>query len=1026
MVSNQQTRAIKRTIIIGLGGTGRDILMRIRRFIIDKYGKLNNLPIVSFIHIDTDRNAFNSSGLPAGNTYHGEDILLQSAERVFISMNAQDVNNLVRDLEHKPLFDSPYSHIESWLDPRLKKQITSIETGAGGIRPIGRLAFFHNYNQIKEAVESAERRTAGKEAFMFGKGFNVEDGLNVFIVGSVCGGTGSGIFLDVAYTLRHLFQQTTEYTSFGYLVISPKLYGDTSIMKANTYAALKELDHYTIDGNTFEACYDKQNFVIVSENRKPFDFTYLVSNRTSGGYKIDNKSKLCNVIAYKIFLDFADELAFSIKSNRDNFKDPMRRKDGHPFQMCRGYMTFGLARIYFTRDRIVQIALNRLTLKLLNFWLEGFGQSPDGRELLNQFLSNWTTQSNKDYFTVRLEEATLENNKPFIKSLNTWKTSLDKEVSDSQDIDSLKQIVKQSLEKEFRKVQPGETESSRGSWLTAGQKTQPSLTDKFKADVDRFLENLLTPDNSEFSLSNALSFLEALQTKINQDKRNLEEISQDDKGLHSSDKIDKLGKDINQNIADIDQKKSIIDRFAKNRNNDKIKVELSGYIQKGQKLIQHNFNVVINAEARNIVEALQKHIAHRMLQIQQLKESLDNLSSSYTKYEDELRQLNLDEMTGEGIFPEDNIETCIPDSNSRSQYISISQKVMMNMGYENSLFNLFKTPIMVEKSVIKEMISTTIDKSFQSMSINKIDSVTKQFMESYSINDFPRRLEQILRDAEPLLSLNINDGYYGDKKDKELIIGAKDDDSPTTQKFKNILEINSNINLGHSFKPIQVDDEILVTYEFGAFPLRLINDLSDMQIIYRAQSQQSVLHNEYQRDFAEIIPPNGLDVEKLEYILYPCLALGLLNYNETTKNYECQCYDSLRRKNYVASISSNWREALEYLINQPDLKNILVEKLTSAKIEIKQNPSRLTNGDYRQKLDYFIDLVDNLAKDNPNYVYKVKVMGDLKNIPIKEGIITRFIRELEEERLPLSVLPTNQSNGNQQSLPKQIIDTEIE
>ena len=70
----------------------------------------------------------------------------------------------------------------------------------------------------------------------------------------MCGGTGSGIFLDVAYTLRHILQQTAEYTSFGYLVISPKLYGDGAIMRANTYAALKELDHYTNESNSFQVC----------------------------------------------------------------------------------------------------------------------------------------------------------------------------------------------------------------------------------------------------------------------------------------------------------------------------------------------------------------------------------------------------------------------------------------------------------------------------------------------------------------------------------------------------------------------------------------------------------------------------------------------------------------------------------------------------------------------------------------------------------------------------------------------------
>lgn len=64
----KQSRTIKRTVCIGLGGTGRDILMRIRRLIIDRYGKLNNLPIVSFVHIDADQGAGQRSGLRTGNT----------------------------------------------------------------------------------------------------------------------------------------------------------------------------------------------------------------------------------------------------------------------------------------------------------------------------------------------------------------------------------------------------------------------------------------------------------------------------------------------------------------------------------------------------------------------------------------------------------------------------------------------------------------------------------------------------------------------------------------------------------------------------------------------------------------------------------------------------------------------------------------------------------------------------------------------------------------------------------------------
>ncbi|MFM6409621.1 MAG: hypothetical protein ACKPGT_35170, partial [Microcystis sp.] len=146
-------------------------------------------------------------------------------------------------------------------------------------------------------------------------------------------------------------------------------------------------------------------------------------------------------------------------------------------------------------------------------------------------------------------------------------------------------------------------------------------------------------------------------------------------------KIDNIWRNLKQTLEDINGKKSVFKMFSKNANSERIKAELRDYVQSGQKLIQQNFNFSINGESRKIVEAILKHISSRMLQIQQLKETLHQLIAEYDKYEQELMQLNLDEMTGEGIFPEENIDNCIPDSNSRTQYISVSQKVTNNLGY---------------------------------------------------------------------------------------------------------------------------------------------------------------------------------------------------------------------------------------------------------------------------------------------------------------------------------------------------------
>ena len=307
-----QSRKINRTVCIGLGGTGRDVLMRIRRLIVERYGDFKQLPIISFVHIDTDRGASNATGLRTGNTYHGIDIRFSDAEKVAATMTRSEVDNMTRELSRNVSnYDgSPgvHSNISSWFPPQLLNNLKAIDEGAQAIRPVGRLAFFHNYRKIKAAIESAEQRTRGHEAFMIRNNWSVDNKLNIFIVGSLCGGTGSGIFLDIAYCLRQMYGND-DAQIVGYLVMSPELYGDTSDQYANTYAALKELNYYATAGTTFKAEYDLQNLEFVDESRPPFEYVYLVSNRTKSNYKILEKSKLCNVIAHKITLDFAGELA---------------------------------------------------------------------------------------------------------------------------------------------------------------------------------------------------------------------------------------------------------------------------------------------------------------------------------------------------------------------------------------------------------------------------------------------------------------------------------------------------------------------------------------------------------------------------------------------------------------------------------------------------------------------------------------------------------------------------------------------
>lgn len=1024
MIQEQQTRAIKRTICIGLGGTGRDILMRIRRYIIDKYGKLDQLPIISFVQIDTHKDSFNSSGLPSGNTYHGEEILFQDSEKVMTNMTSQEVDNLLHELEHPPLFEAAYSNIESWFDPRLKNHTTAIEDGANGIRPVGRLAFFHNYIMIKNAINSAEIKTTGHEGLLLKKGLNVQPGLDIFIVGSLCGGTGSGMFLDVAYTVRNLYKQNSQI--FGYLVISPSLFGDTPIMNANTYAALKELNHYTSQNTTFQACYSKQYQVNIHESRPPFDYTYLISNETSRDYKITQKGKLCNVIAYKIFLEFSSKLASKLQGQRNNFKDPMLRTDDHPFGMCQQYLTFGLSAIYFTRDRLVQIALNRLTLKLVNFWLDGMGQSPDVTILIETFLLKWTADiTQEECITNKLKEITENNNRSFKKNLERWQASLQEvEVQKSEDIDSLKEDLPRSFRSEFRKVQAGNTESSRGIWLTHLKNNQPNLTNQLREDIDDFLDNLLNPNNENFSINNSLDFLEGLKTKLSQYQRTLETQKQEQKGMYGEETINSNWSEIKQEIEDIEQKSRL--PFLNQRKFTQIQEVMLNGIRTISRIIQHNFDIAVINESLIIVETLQNHVINRLNQVYRFSDLIQQLMRDYEDKEQELRQLNLDEMSGEAIFPESDVDDCIPNSGSQSQLITVTQNLAQELSFEDSLSSLLTTNL-VDQSQLQTKTDSIIERLFGSLGLSQVQSVIKRFLENYPLADRPRRLEQIIQSSQPLLSLNLSDPRFYDGKEKSSqLIGFKQSDELEIKQFKDML-INQIGIRENALTPIQAEDEILFITEYAAFPLRIVNNIANMKDYYEQQVNRGILHNNYQVVFTDIIPHNAKIIEEIEYIFYPCLALNLLEFNQETLSYEFQCYDELRRSYYIASLSYSWREALEQLASRQEMIETIKGILDQTIYQIKINPS-LMQEQYYSTIQQFVTIVESLSENDPNFSYKYKVIGQraTTETPAKEGIVTRFLKQLENEiqqknvqKLDKNILSSTSSNykSNQTVLP---------
>ena len=72
----------------------------------------------------------------------------------------------------------------------------------------------------------------------YGNGLQVGEGITVYIVGSLLGGTGSGMFLDLAYTVRNKFKNQRMLETVGMFSIPPNSEAVAVDNRPNAYAAL--------------------------------------------------------------------------------------------------------------------------------------------------------------------------------------------------------------------------------------------------------------------------------------------------------------------------------------------------------------------------------------------------------------------------------------------------------------------------------------------------------------------------------------------------------------------------------------------------------------------------------------------------------------------------------------------------------------------------------------------------------------------------------------------------------------------
>ena len=369
------------TLFVGLGTTGTKMLKDLRDLMAEEYTS-KGLPIFRYVSIETDED------FDLENTEQMEDYERIMAVRATI-------NNTAPIKQHKltpgdPLYNP---HLAEWLNPELLK-MPFFKAGAANIRMAGRLCLWENWTDMQKTLSDARDAVIAPGAMTAtlnmlknpadGGISGDSSGIHVYIVGSLCGGSCSGMLIDVAYFVRTLIGSGNDvygiFTMYD-AELAASSAADNAVRAANCYAAISELNYYNRPETTYDVI-TPSRLPVRAPGQPPFDYTMCVSRSgkipihkfvpPKGGF--DEKS-FNLMVALNLFAEAAGDTDGMKEAIRVNFKgfsgfgQPKPVPEGELATMMRSFASFGLTAVWYPKYRISSAASCLVSQKLCKNWL---------------------------------------------------------------------------------------------------------------------------------------------------------------------------------------------------------------------------------------------------------------------------------------------------------------------------------------------------------------------------------------------------------------------------------------------------------------------------------------------------------------------------------------------------------------------------------------------------------------------------------------------------------------------------------
>ncbi len=340
------------SLVIGVGGTGHETVRYLkRRFFETNNGKLPDL--VKLLCFDTTAEISESI-----LDQNGNEVLLSTNE--FWNLGGYNVDRVVQNIQGMV----EYKEIISWFPRDLRPG--QVDQGAQITRPIGRLSLLLKEKRIRAIIREAMKslHLIWKERYR-----NTKENMDVYLMSSLCGGTGSGMFLDLSYivNLAASDEKIKSFQKIGVFLLpsafSTKLSADLMIRaEANSYAALKELDYFM---ETAKFNYIPWKGKLKKIEKKPFDACYLMDTTNEDELKLEDQSSAMQLIAQSLFLKISTQIGRAGAQEENNIFGGLGVLGKSASGKITAYSAFGVAFETYPVDEIIRFCSAKLTREII-------------------------------------------------------------------------------------------------------------------------------------------------------------------------------------------------------------------------------------------------------------------------------------------------------------------------------------------------------------------------------------------------------------------------------------------------------------------------------------------------------------------------------------------------------------------------------------------------------------------------------------------------------------------------------------